>query len=108
MQENAEPTMGTLSRHRNDFDGRLSAVAINHQRHGTSRLSTQIRFQMPSLFELATVSGNDAVIGLESGLAGRAIGFDGNHAHSLLADCGSPELGSDGVFVCRLLRLLTA
>ena len=76
LQENTEPTMRTLSRHRDDFDGRLPAVAINHQRHGAPRLSTQIRFQVSCLLELTSVSGNHAIIGLESGLAGRAVGFD--------------------------------
>jgi len=99
--------MRTLSRHRYDFDSRLPAVAINNQRHGAPCLSAQIRFQVSCLFELPSINGNDAIVGLESGLAGRAIGYDGNHANSLLAYCGGPELGSDGVFVCRLLRLLT-
>jgi hypothetical protein len=88
-----------FSRLGHDFNRRLSAIALDHQRHRSADLGAQIRLKMACLAERTAIRRDHVIVGLQSGLCGGGIRIHALHVEPVLSLTRSLEFRADCVLI---------
>ena len=108
LEKNAQPSVVAFRRLRHEFKRRLSAIALDNQRHRPADLGTQIRLKVACLAERTAIRRDHVIVGLQSGLCGGGIRIHALHVEPVLSLARSLEFRADRVLIRGSLTRLLA